>query len=217
MILPSCSTGESYEDKFGYAFEESLMKLSVVCAGIGGRGVLLASTILIEAAIKAGHHAIASDEYGMSQRGGSVVSLVKIGDFASPLIGSENADILLAFEESEFYRNLHFLKKGGVAIINTNKSEMPAPVVRALDQRNTNVYLVDSDAVARRKGMVQASNMALLGFFSALDLGCYDSRTIKETIVEKVSKKFLDKNLEIFDEGFNAARSLMKRAGPVLK
>ncbi|MBP1749791.1 MAG: iorB-2, partial [Deltaproteobacteria bacterium] len=56
------------------------MKLEIVCSGIGGRGVLLASTILIEAAIKSGLKAMASDEYGMSQRGGSVVSLVKIGD-----------------------------------------------------------------------------------------------------------------------------------------
>ena len=89
------------------------MNLEIVCAGIGGRGVLLASTILIETAIKADLNAMASDEYGMSQRGGSVVSLVKIGDFMSPLIGAEDADILLAFEESEFYSNLRFLKKGG--------------------------------------------------------------------------------------------------------
>ena len=47
------------------------MKLELVCAGIGGRGVLLASTILMETAIQAGYKAIASDEYGMSQRGGS--------------------------------------------------------------------------------------------------------------------------------------------------
>ncbi len=53
------------------------MKLEIVCAGIGGRGVLLASTILMETAIEAGYKAIASDEYGMSQRGGSVVSLIK--------------------------------------------------------------------------------------------------------------------------------------------
>jgi len=76
------------------------MRLEIVCAGIGGRGVLLASTILIEVAAEAGYRAVASDEYGMSQRGGSVVSLVKVGDFESPLIGREKADILLSFEES---------------------------------------------------------------------------------------------------------------------
>jgi len=54
------------------------MKHEIICAGIGGRGVLLASTILIEAAIESGMRAMASDEYGMSQRGGSVVSLVRL-------------------------------------------------------------------------------------------------------------------------------------------
>jgi Pyruvate/2-oxoacid:ferredoxin oxidoreductase gamma subunit len=48
------------------------MKLQMVCAEIGGRGFLLASTILIETAVEAGLKAMASDEYGMSQRGGSV-------------------------------------------------------------------------------------------------------------------------------------------------
>jgi indolepyruvate ferredoxin oxidoreductase beta subunit len=98
------------------------MKHEIVCAGIGGRGVLLASTILIEAAIKSGMKAMASDEYGMSQRGGSVVSLVKVGDYASPLIGRENGDVLLAFEESEFYKTLFFLKKGGLALVNAQRA-----------------------------------------------------------------------------------------------
>lgn len=56
------------------------MKYQLICSGIGGRGVLLASTILIETAIESGFKAMASDEYGMSQRGGSVISLVKIGN-----------------------------------------------------------------------------------------------------------------------------------------
>src|SRR5512136_130215 len=112
------------------------MKLEIVCAGIGGRGVLLASTILMETAIQAGLKAIASDEYGMSQRGGSVISLVKVGDFASPLIGRENADVLLAFEESEFYKTLFFLKNGGTAVINTEKKSLPEPVKTLLIKRN---------------------------------------------------------------------------------
>ncbi len=183
------------------------MKLAFVGAGIGGRGVLLASTVLIEAAVKAGHHAMASDEYGMSQRGGSVVSLVKIGGFRSPLIGAEGADILLAFEESEFYRTLPFLKKGGFAIINTSKLILSESIRGALKERDTACYLIDADALAKEKGMVQASNMALLGFFSALRIDCYDFGSMENTIVEKVPKKVLSKNLEIFNEGYKSAYS----------
>ncbi len=104
------------------------MKWEIVCTGIGGRGVLLASAVLIETAISAGYRAMASDELGMSQRGGSVVSLVKVGTFRSPFVGRENADVILSFEESEFYRNLSFLKKGGLAIVNSRGSVVPSPV-----------------------------------------------------------------------------------------
>ena len=149
------------------------MKLEIVCAGIGGRGVLLASTILMETAIQAGLKAIASDEYGMSQRGGSVISLIKVGDFASPLIGRENADILLAFEESEFYKTLFFLKKGGTAVINTGRTALPESVSNLLKQRNIRCFLIDADGIATEKKLVQSANMALLGFFSSLSIGPY--------------------------------------------
>ncbi len=172
-----------------------------MCAGIGGRGVLLASTIILETAIKAGYHAMASDEYGMSQRGGSVVSLLKIGDFKSPLVGSENADILLAFEESEFYRTLPFLKVGGLAIANTEKTSLAEPVTELLNKRNITSLLVDGDRLAKESGMVQASNMAVLGFFSSLGVEPFTLENLEETIKNKVPVKVREKNLEIFRRG----------------
>ena len=177
------------------------MNLEIVCAGIGGRGVLLASTILIETAVTAGLSAMASDEYGMSQRGGSVVSLIKIGDFRSPLMGSENADMLLAFEESEFYSNLRFLKKGGLAIINTANRQLPDAITGLLRGRKVVSYLIDADSPARQLGMIQASNMAVLGFFSRLVIGPYTTEGIQNTIEGKVPEKVRVKNLEVFLKG----------------
>lgn len=183
------------------------MKLQIVCAGIGGRGVLLASTILIETAVRAGLKAMASDEYGMSQRGGSVVSLVKVGDFASPLVGRESADILLAFEESEFYRNLTFLKIGGISLINSSKKLLAPEVEILMDQRNIKHYLLDADAIATKQGMIQASNMAMLGFFSFLHIAPFTFENIEETIREKVKAKLVEKNFEVFKAGFTLAQS----------
>jgi indolepyruvate ferredoxin oxidoreductase beta subunit len=180
------------------------MKLEIVCAGIGGRGVLLASTILMETAIHAGFKAIASDEYGMSQRGGSVVSLIKIGDFASPLIGRENADILLAFEESEFYKTLFFLKKGGMAVVITGKTALPESVSNLLIQRDIRCFLIDADGIAKEKKMAQSANMALLGLFSSFSIGPYTTGNIEDMITRKVHAKFLDKNREVFHEGVEA-------------
>jgi indolepyruvate ferredoxin oxidoreductase, beta subunit len=181
------------------------MNYQIVCAGIGGRGVLLASTVLIETAIRSNYHAIASDEYGMSQRGGSVVSLIKIGDFKSPLVGRESADILLAFEESEFFRNLLFVKKGGLVIINSRKGSLPEPIPRLLKDRGINCFFLDADGIAMEAHTIQASNMALLGFFSHLSIGPYTPSNIRDTIREKTKGKFVEKNLEVFDIGLRRA------------
>jgi indolepyruvate ferredoxin oxidoreductase beta subunit len=89
------------------------VRQKILIAGIGGRGVLLASNLLLECAFRKRIPVLSSDEYGMSQRGGSVVSHIKVGDFQSPLIGKEEADVMLAFEKTEGYKNLSFLKEGG--------------------------------------------------------------------------------------------------------
>jgi indolepyruvate ferredoxin oxidoreductase, beta subunit len=181
------------------------VKIEIVCAGIGGRGVLLASSILIEAAIRAGHPAMASDEYGMSQRGGSVVSLVKVGNCESPLIGRENADVLLAFEESEFYRNLALLKKGGFAIVNSANGALPQGIQGLMEKRNAKVFLVNADGMAMEGKAVQASNMALLGFFSQLAIDPFSYQNVRETITEKTKGKSVEKNIEIFHMGYERA------------
>lgn len=186
------------------------VNIEIICAGIGGRGVLLASTILIECAIKTGYHAMASDEYGMSQRGGSVVSHVKVGRAKSPVIGRENADILLAFEESEFYRNLSFLKQGGLTIINSKNRAIPDSVKNLLDRRSIASYLIDGDGIAKKSGMIQASNMAILGFFSAFSIGPYTCESLMETIREKVPERLFQKNIEVFQAGFSEAESVIK-------
>lgn len=182
------------------------MRQEIICAGIGGRGVLLASTILIEAAIRSGFKAVASDEYGMSQRGGSVVSLVKVGDFASPFIGRENGDILLAFEESEFYKALLFLRKGGLALVNTRAAGLPPSIVTLLEKREITCRLVDADGVARETGMFQSANMALLGSFAAFAIAPFTREVLEETIRSRVPGKFLAKNLEVFGKGYDAAK-----------
>ena len=182
------------------------MKHEIICAGIGGRGVLLASTVLIEAAIKSGMKAMASDEYGMSQRGGSVVSLVKVGDYASPFIGRENGDALLAFEESEFYKTLFFLKKGGLALVNAERALFAPSIEALLKARDISCHSIDADGIARDEGMFQSANMALLGAFAFFGVEPFTRDILEATIRARVPEKFRAKNLSVFARGFEAAR-----------
>jgi indolepyruvate ferredoxin oxidoreductase beta subunit len=190
-----------------------LAKWEIVCSGIGGRGVLLASAVLIETATAAGYHAMASDELGMSQRGGSVVSMLKVGTFRSPFVGRENADVLLSFEESEFYRNLTFLKKGGIAVINSTRHETPPAVAAVLDARDIKCHLVDADAIANSHGAMQASNMVMLGFFSYFALGPYTFENILGAIGRKVAPRLFEMNKAVCEEGRGAAARSLGRKG----
>lgn len=190
-------------------FESEPETLEIICAGIGGRGVLLASTLLIECAVDSGRPAVASDEYGMSQRGGSVVSHVKVGNAKSPVIGRENAHVLLAFEESEFYRNIAFLRRGGLAIVNSKNADIPVSVEEVLKKRGIKYFLIDGDRIAKEAGMIQASNMAILGFFSIFSIGPFNYDSLRETIKKKVKETLVIKNLEVFQQGFLKAKSLL--------
>jgi len=187
------------------------MKWEIVCTGIGGRGVLLASAVLIETATSAGYHAMASDELGMSQRGGSVVSMVKVGSFKSPLVGRENADAILSFEESEFYRNLIFLKEGGLAIINSARIELPPQIGALVEARRISCHLVNADAIARNAGSLQASNMAMLGFFPLFTIGPYSFENIVGAIGRKVPSRLFEMNRSVSEAGHGeAAQRLAK-------
>ena len=181
------------------------MKWEIVCTGIGGRGVLLASAILIETAVSVGLRAMASDELGMSQRGGSVVSLVKVGTFRSPFVGRENADVILSFEESEFYRNLPFLKRGGLAIVNSRKHELPPQVDALFLARKSRCLLVNADEIASRAGSIQASNMAMLGFFSHFAVGPYSTTNILGALERKIAPRLYAMNKAVCEAGRDEA------------
>jgi indolepyruvate ferredoxin oxidoreductase, beta subunit len=87
---------------------------NVVLAGLGGQGVLKASDILADVAVRAGFDVKKSEIKGMSQRGGSVSSDVRFGDAVlSPMVSPGEADFLLVLEPTQVEPNLYALKPGG--------------------------------------------------------------------------------------------------------
>src|ERR1035437_3680571 len=90
---------------------------NVVVAGLGGQGVLKASDILADVAVRAGYDVKKSEIKGMSQRGGSVSSDVRFGDVVlSPMVPPGQADYLLVLEATQVEPNRHALSPGGVLI-----------------------------------------------------------------------------------------------------
>ena len=91
--------------------------INLLLAGVGGQGTVLASKLLAQAAMAQGLQARTAETIGMAQRGGCVVSHVRIGEEAySPLIPYGQADLILGFEPAEAVRNLPYLKDGGIVV-----------------------------------------------------------------------------------------------------
>jgi indolepyruvate ferredoxin oxidoreductase beta subunit len=151
------------------------MKYDIMIAGVGGQGTILASRLLAASAIEAGYFTRTSETIGMSQRGGSVVSHVRIGSInSSPLIPFGKADILIGFELGEAARSLSRLAPGGKCIINT---QVIKPVTASLGSNSYDIEGITSyiktsvpDSVfingyelAGEAGSVKAVNVVLLG------------------------------------------------------
>lgn len=188
------------------------MKTDLLMTGVGGQGVILASDALAEIAMKAGYDVKKSDSLGMSQRGGSVVSHLRIGDRVfSPMIKKGDADFLLGFERLEGARWADYLRKGGVAIINNlaipplsvvgGASKYPSAdeVEEALRRHTSQIYFVPGTEISAELGNPQVLNVLLIGFLSVfLEI---DERGYLDDLSQWVPQKFLQLNLKAFARG----------------
>ena len=99
----------------------------LMIAGLGGQGVVFLSRLISQAALLAGDDFITYESHGMAMRGGSVTSQVKIGNYNSPLIGHDSADILLVLAAGEYERNRHFVRPGGTCLVNSKQALADLP------------------------------------------------------------------------------------------
>ena len=182
--------------------------IRVLLAGVGGQGTILAADLLAKTAIASGMKVKLSEIHGMSQRGGSVTTVVNMGEEVNSMVISEGeADYLLAFETTEALRNLPFLAKEGKLYANdvqisplpvlTGKANMPSAPQQRLIERGC--MLVDADRLALQAGSAKSANVVLLG---ALSTGLpFDQDVWEEQIRLKVPEKTIDANIEAFRLG----------------
>jgi len=186
--------------------------LNILIVGVGGQGTLLASRIIGNVALRCGYDVKVSEVHGMSQRGGSVVTYVKMGDKVySPLIEKGEADIIIAFEQLEALRWIDYLKKGGTLVVNeqkinpmpviTGKQKYPENILGRLKESGINVRSINALDIARKCGNIKAVNIVLLGL--AAKLTDIDAEIWRQALTELIPPKFLDVNLKAFDAGIN--------------
>ncbi|MDI9514800.1 MAG: indolepyruvate oxidoreductase subunit beta [Clostridiaceae bacterium] len=185
---------------------------SIMIVGVGGQGTLLTSRILGNVGISTGADVKVSEVHGMSQRGGSVVTYVKMGEkVSSPIIEKGEADILLCFEELEALRWVDYAKKDASIIINTQridpmpvitgKAKYPENIVEKISAEYKNVVTVPALELAEACGSIKAVNVVMIGVL-ARRTGIPEEIWI-ESIRKTVKPQFVDMNIEAFKKGYN--------------
>lgn len=185
----------------------------ILIVGVGGQGTLLASRILGNYAVITGQDCKLSEVHGMSQRGGSVVTHVRVGqNVLSPIVAVGGADIIIAFEKLEALRWRHYLKKGGMMVVNeqeimpmpviTGAMEYPQDITLKLKEMGINTLVINAAELAHECGNVKVANVVMLGAL-AKNLG-FKKEDIIEAVKITVPAKFLDINLLAIEKGYNA-------------
>ncbi len=184
--------------------------LSISLVGVGGQGTLLASEILCQVALLSGKDVKKSEVHGMAQRGGSVVSQVRIGDKVhSPLVALGETDILISFEKLEALRHAHFLSPDGVAMVNdqeirpvtvsSGQASWPEDLDGKLRSTFPKLELLPALKMARELGNVRTMNVVMIGALSNYTEIAED--IWQESIKSLVKPQYVDLNLKAFQAG----------------
>ena len=132
----------------------------IIISGVGGQGVLFVTRLLAEAAINKRLAVFTSETHGMAQRGGTVLSHLKVGDYSSPLIRPAQADGLLALKAENLTPHGAFLKDDGWVIANGENDAKNDGIMQ--------VDAIDADTLAQEIGSPKAVNLIVLGFALAM-------------------------------------------------
>jgi indolepyruvate ferredoxin oxidoreductase beta subunit len=185
------------------------MVKSIKIVGVGGQGTILLAKILTTALVDAGYDVKMSEIHGMSQRGGNVSSEIRFGDKVySPVIEKGDASLLVSLEQMEAARNIGYLKKDGILIVNdykihsmvtlNGKVRYPENIIEELSSK-VKTFKVDGTKKAIELGLDKVMNIIMLGAtVKALKL---EHLNFEEAIKNQVKPKFIDMNLEAYNIG----------------
>jgi indolepyruvate ferredoxin oxidoreductase beta subunit len=192
-----------------------MKEFNIVLAGVGGQGTLLAAEALGIAAVKDGLNVRVSEIHGMAQRGGSVVSTVRIGEnVLAPTVLEGQANILLGFERLETLRNVKYASEKTIVLMNTERippaelasKKLKYPSVEEIVQKirsfTQKIVLVDASQLAKKAGSNLAQNVVLLGALAGTKLLPVKTESLVLAVRELVPEKHVDTNIRAFKLGY---------------
>jgi len=191
----------------------------LIFCGVGGQGVVLAAKLVSRAALDAGLSVRTAETIGMAQRGGSVVSHVRIGPSAhSPLIPHGTADAIIAFEPGEAVRCLPYLAPGRGTVVVGRRAMPPVTAALArleydgskmlgyLRECGERVIVVDGDAVCEACGSSKVLNTALLGAAAEAGVLGFSADDLERVIRRSLAERFVEMNVKALALGAGYTR-----------
>lgn len=195
---------------------------NVIIGGVGGQGNVLASQIIGHLLVSQGYVITIGETYGASQRGGAVMSHLRISarDQFSPLVPEGLCHLLVALEPVEALRILgHYGNPEVVTLLNTRpihpldviSGDVTYPevskVVNKIQELSRRVWTLNATEIALEMGDPIFSNMVMLGALSSIEVIPIDRLAFETTIEALLPPAKLAENMEAFDKG----REVLKR------
>jgi len=170
------------------------MRYQIVLAGVGGQGTIFLVKVLSRCALNRGVNFIGTETHGMAQKGGTVISYLKIGNFKAPLIGKGQADLLLGLYPTETLRFLHYLKPEGYIVTNSS-GDFPD-----LEWFKIRTVPASEMAISGRINP-KSLNVFVLGAAIKTEGFPFSKGEVEKAIVQ-VNPRFADANIEALNQGY---------------
>jgi indolepyruvate ferredoxin oxidoreductase beta subunit len=202
------------------------MKMDVVISGVGGQGNIFASLVISQYAMNKDLNVLGAETIGAAQRGGAVVSHIRIadGEIYSPLVSRGQADLLIGMEYVEMLRHLRLLNPGGMYLLNAMKiptvlnnmglDEYPTleEISKAIRKYGPKGYLVEASALAKKLGNIQMTNVVMLGALTRV-MPFFDYNEMKWLVSSNSPTRFKEPNVMGFEEGYKLINERKAAAG----
>lgn len=190
--------------------------LNIVICGIGGQGNVLASEVLGSTMNDLGFRVSIGETYGASQRGGSVMSHVRVSasQELGVLIPEGEAHFIIGFEPLETLRIARHYAGEKTCVIYDPRPIYPQGVLRGaqvypdmdamkaeLRTLSAKAHEVPAADIAMRCGDARAANIALLGAFSRLPGAPLDREALAAVLKQRFRGAVLEMNEKVFAMG----------------
>jgi len=193
--------------------------LNIIISGVGGQGNILASDLISRTFCEEGYFVSVGETYGATQRGGSVVSHIRLSHQHpyGPLIPLGEGHIIVGFEPLEVYRILREYGHDTVRVVMNDRPFYPLDVLQTkcayppmdqlisrMEHVGCEVRVVNATALAKEAGNAQAQNVVMVGAFAGLNWIPLENEKYLRPIQETFSGTKLEVNIKAFELGYQA-------------